>query len=47
MAKFSNYCLIPNLMPQTLNILLYATTVRDKDVATVIKLNIEIKNAKF
>ena len=46
MAKFSNYCLIPNPMPQTPNILLYAATIQDKDTATVIKLNIKVENTK-
>ena len=47
MAKFSNYCLIPNLMPQTPNISLYAATIQDKDAAIVIESNIKAKNTKF
>ena len=47
MARFSNYCLIPNLMPQTLNISLHAATIQDKDAATVIKLDMEAENTKF
>ena len=47
MARFSNCFLIPNLMLQTLNILLYAATVQDKDVVIVVKLNIEVENTKF
>ena len=46
MAKFSNCRLIPNLIPQTPNILLYTTTVQDKDAAIVVKLNMEAENAK-
>ena len=46
MAKFSNYCLIPNLMPRTLNTSLHTTTVQDEDVAIVIELDMEVKNAK-
>ena len=33
-------------MPWTLNILLYTTTVQDKDAVTVVKLNMEAENAK-
>ena len=47
MAKFSNCCPIPNPMPQTPNILLYAATVQDKNIATVVKLDIKVKNIKF
>ena len=46
MAKFSNYCLIPNLMPRILNTLLYIATVQDKDAVTVIKSDIKVKNTK-
>ena len=46
MARFSNCCLIPNPMPRTPNTLLYAATVQDEDVAIVIKLDIEVENAK-
>ena len=33
-------------MPQTLNILLYATTVQDKDIVIVVELDIEAENTK-
>ena len=33
-------------MPQTPNILLYITTVQDKDAVIVIKLDTEAKNTK-
>ena len=33
-------------MPQTPNILLYTTTIQDKDTAIVIKLNIKVENTK-
>ena len=46
MARFSSYCLIPNLMPQTLNILLHTATIQDEDVVTAIELDMEVKNAK-
>ena len=46
MARFSSYCLIPNLIPQTLNILLYAAIVQDKDTVIVIELDIKVKNTK-
>ena len=46
MAKFSNCYLIPNLMPWTLNILLHAATIQDKDVVIVVELDIEVENAK-
>ena len=46
MARFSNCCLIPNLMPQILNMSLHAATVQDKDAVIVIELDIEVENAK-
>ena len=46
MARFSNYCLIPNLMPRTLNTSLYTATVQDKDVVIAVKLDMEVKNTK-
>ena len=46
MARFNNYYLIPNLIPQTLNISLYAATVQDKNAVIVVKLDIEAENAK-
>ena len=46
MAKFSNYYLIPNLMPQILNTSLHAATVQNKDAVTVIELDIKVENAK-
>ena len=46
MAKFSNCCLIPNLMPWTLNILLHTATIQDKDAVIVVKLDIEVENTK-
>ena len=46
MAKFSSCYLIPNLMPQTLNILLYTATVQDKDAVIVVELDMEAENAK-
>ena len=33
-------------MPQTLNISLYTATIQNKDIATVVELNIEVKNTK-
>ena len=33
MARFSNYCLIPNFIPQTLNMSLRTITIQDKDAA--------------
>ena len=47
MARFGSYCLIPNLIPQTLNISLHTATIQDKDVVIVIKLDIKAENAKF
>ena len=47
MARFSNCCLIPNLIPQTPNTLLHAATVQDEDVAIVVKSDIEAENTKF
>ena len=47
MARFSSYYLIPNLMPQTLNILLHTATVQDEDAVTAVELDIEVENAKF
>jgi len=47
MARFSSRCLIPNLVPQTLNILLYATTIQDKDIVIAVELDTETENAKF
>ena len=46
MVKFSNYRLILNPMPQTLNTSLHAATVQDEDTATVVKLDIKAENAK-
>ena len=46
MARFSNYCLIPNLMLYIPNISLYTTTIQDKDTAIVVKLNTKAENAK-
>ena len=46
MARFSSHYLIPNLMPQIPNILLYTTTVQDKDAVIAVELNIEVENAK-
>jgi hypothetical protein len=46
MARFSSYCLIPNLMPQTLNILLRTATVQDEDAVTAVELDMEVENAK-
>ena len=46
MAKFSNYCLIPNPIPQTLNMSLHAAIIQDKDAAIVVELNMEAENAK-
>ena len=46
MAKFSNYCLIPNLMPWIPNTLLYTATVQDKNTVIVVKLNTEVENTK-
>ena len=46
MARFSNYCLILNLMPWTLNISLHAAIIQDKDAAIVVELDIEVENAK-
>jgi len=47
MARFNNRHLIPNLIPQTLNILLYAITVQNKNIIIVIKLETEAENTKF
>ena len=47
MARFSNYYLIPNLMPWILNILLHTAIIQNKDAAIVIELDIEAENAKF
>ena len=33
-------------MPQILNILLYTATVQDKDVVTVVELDMEVENTK-
>ena len=46
MARFGSHYLIPNLMPQTLNILLYTATVQNKDAVTAVKLDIKAENAK-
>ena len=46
MAKFSNCCLIPNLMPWILNMLLYTVIIQDKDAAIVVELDMEVENAK-
>ena len=46
MARFSSYHLIPNLMPQTLNISLYTATIQDKDIVIAVKSDIEAENAK-
>ena len=46
MARFGSYCLIPNLMPWILNILLYAATMQDKDIVIVVELDMEVENAK-
>ena len=46
MARFSNYCLISNLISWILNTLLYAATVQDKDAVTTVELDIEVENAK-
>ena len=46
MARFSNCCLTPNLMPWILNILLYTAIIQDKDAATVVELDIEVENTK-
>ena len=34
-------------MPWTPNILLYTTTVQDKDIAIVVELDIKVENIKF
>ena len=46
MARFNNYCLILNLMPQILNILLRITTIQNKDVVTAVKSDIKAENTK-
>ena len=46
MARFSSYCLIPNLIPQIPNISLYTATIQDKDAVTAVELNIKVKNTK-
>jgi len=46
MARFSSCRLTPNLVPQTPNMSLRATTVQDEDAATAVKLNIETENTK-
>jgi len=46
MARFSSRRLIPNLVPQTPNTSLCATTVQDKDAATAVELDTEMENAK-
>ena len=46
MARFGSYYLIPNLMPQTLNISLHTATVQDKDAVTAVESDIEVENAK-
>ena len=46
MARFSSYCLIPNLIPQTLNILLHTITIQDKDAVIAVKLDVEVENIK-
>ena len=46
MARFSNYYLIPNLMPWILNILLHAVTVQDEDAVIVVELDIKAENTK-
>ena len=46
MARFNSYCLIPNLMPQTLNISLHTATVQDKDIVIAVESDIETENAK-
>ena len=46
MARFSNYYLIPNLMPRTLNTSLHTTTVQDEDAVIAVKLDMEVENAK-
>ena len=46
MARFSNYCLIPNPMPRTPNTSLHAATVQDEDIVIVIESDTEAENAK-
>ena len=46
MARFGSYYLIPNLMPQILNILLHTATVQDKDTVTAVELDMEVENTK-
>ena len=46
MARFGSCYLIPNLMPQTLNILLCTATIQDKDAVTAVELDMEAENAK-
>jgi hypothetical protein len=46
MARFSNCRLIPNFIFWTLNTLLYTTTIQNKDAAMVVKLEMEVGNAK-
>jgi len=47
MAKFGNHYLILNLIPQILNMLLYAAIIQNKDVVIIVELEMEVENAKF
>ena len=44
MARFGSCCLIPNLMPQILNTLLYTATVQNKDAVIAVELDMEVEN---
>ena len=46
MARFSNYYLILNPIPQTPNMSLHAVTVQDKNAVIVIGLDTEVENTK-
>jgi hypothetical protein len=46
MARFGSSCLIPNLMPQILNISLRTVTVQNKDAVIAVKLDMEVENTK-
>jgi hypothetical protein len=46
MARFGRYCLIPNLIPQILNISLHTATIQDKDVVIAVESDIKVENTK-